>query len=208
MAPVLWIGGSSHALAFFKAFKAIKNMGFELRCFAKAGATFEVLEKLFPPVETFKEGDVLLLFVFGNDMFKKGSHQIERVGTQKIIHLKNFWPQTEDHLKSICVRIEEKLQGCPVKVVIVTSFYRHLTCCEAHKALFPDLLKHQKKCNLLITNFFQKKANRIVLDHRNLLLGRRQYDLKGYRECQRDSVHFGSKDYENMAEKIRKKITE
>jgi hypothetical protein len=56
MAPVLWIGGSSHALAFFKAFKAIKNMGFELRCFAQAGATYEQIEKLFPPVENFKEG--------------------------------------------------------------------------------------------------------------------------------------------------------
>jgi hypothetical protein len=47
-------------------------------CFAKAGATFETISKIFPPVETFKEGDVLLLFVFGNDIFKKGSHQIER----------------------------------------------------------------------------------------------------------------------------------
>ena len=85
MAPVLWIGGSSHALAFSKAFKTIKNLGFELKCFARAGATYDELEKLFPPVETFKEGDVLLLFVFGNDMFKKGSHQIERVGTQAFL---------------------------------------------------------------------------------------------------------------------------
>jgi hypothetical protein len=85
MAPVLWIGGSSHALAFSKALKKIRELKFELKCFAKTGATFETIEKLFPPVETFKEGDVLLLFVFGNDMFKKGSHQIERVGTQAFL---------------------------------------------------------------------------------------------------------------------------
>jgi hypothetical protein len=83
-----------------------------------------------------------------------------------------------------------------------------MTCCEAHKAMYPDLLKHQKKCNLLITNFFQKKANRIVVDHRHLLMGNRQYDLKGYRERQLDSVHFGFKDYENMAVKLLKKVSE
>jgi lysophospholipase L1-like esterase len=208
MAPVLWIGGSSHALAFSKAFKKIKNLQYDLKYFAKSGATFETILSIFPNINTFKEGDVLILFVFGNDMFKKGSHQIQVVGGHKVIHLKHFWPQTEDHMRDICIKLDTLLAGSPVKVVIVTNFYRHLYCCDAHKAKYPDLLKHQKKCNLLITNFFQKKANRTLVDHRHLLLGAQQYNLKGYREKQPDSVHFGPKDYENMANKLLKKVSE
>ncbi len=35
-----------------------------------------------------------------------------------------------------------------------------------------------------------------------LLLGTQQYNLKGYWERQRDSVHFGPKDYENLLKKV------
>jgi lysophospholipase L1-like esterase len=201
MRPTIWIGGASHALAFGKAFVELIKMlrkNFIVKTFGKNGATYADIQ--WPDAAEMQPGDIVLLFVFGNDMFLKNSHLITRDGGQKIIHLKSWRPQSEDHVVNMCASLDARLEKIPCRVFIVTAFFRHLFCCQKHR--FPDMLRHQKRYNKIIFEYFQNKQNRVIIDHRKLVMPSRPKHVTRYRQKQPDSVHFSVAEYERMASVI------
>ena len=147
-----------------QAFHQLHRNDISVEVHARSGADFDRIP--FPTnIEKFGPEANIFIFPFGNDIFQKNSHQISHLNGKKILHLAKFSPNSEKHLIDRCKKLEQKLKDCAAKIFIVTSFYRHLYCCESHR--YPGLLKHQNRQNKIITQYFKNKYT--VLDHQTLV---------------------------------------
>jgi len=116
--------GSSHAVRKAQSLK--KSPGFKTEfsvdstC-AQSGKVFKGIN--WPDFSKYDREDVLIIIPFGNDIFRRNSIKIERLGKGKIIHLVNPAPTSDEHLASLCGSLKEKLNGTKAEVIIVTSFF-------------------------------------------------------------------------------------
>jgi len=202
----LFLVGSSHANRIREHLKRLgRQHNVNVTVLGKSGATFEQLN--FPSADDLTEEDILLIFPFGNNCFKRGSHFCENKGSQRTIHLSRFDPIGEPELNSLFQRLENTLSKFKCKVFIVDSFYKYVKCCSYHELKFPRYIKHQKWCNALMKEYFADTPYSAV-NHLSLLSEPQKMrgSLVEYKKKMVDSVHFEAHEYQSIAENIFRKI--
>jgi lysophospholipase L1-like esterase len=194
--------GSSHASLLTPHLRKFsEKYNIQVNSLTKPGATYEQL--IFPDSKDLCESDILILIPIGNNIFEKNTHQIARNAKGKTIHLKRFAPIQESNLKELFIDLHQKLDKYVCKKFILDSFYKYVSCCTKHQKEFPLLIKHQKKCNSLLKEYF-RTTNVTVLNHLSLFEQpwKARGSLNYYKKHMLDSVHFSKRTYEKMAEKI------
>jgi hypothetical protein len=177
---------------------------------AQSGKVFKDIN--WPDFSKYDKKDVLIIIPFGNDIFRRNSIRIERLRKGKIIHLVKSAPTSEEHLASLCESLKKKLNGTKAEVIIVTSFFRHLFCCENLREIgsgakkvehnHSGIVGIQNRKNEFIEKYF--KGDYLVLRHETLAFNtyRAGRQAREYRKKQPDAVHFSDKVYWEIAEKL------
>ena len=188
------IVGASHAVRLRQALTLHTDNKRKYTVVSHAVPSKKYFDLIWPDFTTLEVGDVLVLILFGNDLFKNGYRKYENV-----FHLEHFAPNTDEYFNIRYLDLKNRLSQVPagVEVKIVSSFYRHF-CCAKHTHV--GLLKYFNFRNRQLEQF--KSENVMVLDHRYLVHSsfRKAKDTKIYRALQADAVHFRS--YAYIAERI------
>lgn len=161
---------------------------------------FEDLE--LPNLQELRAGDIILLFTFGNDLFKSGVKTTIQGRQNKVYHLTHFNPNSQEDFLRKYDSLAQKFKGTPAKVYLFDTFYRHIRCCQKHHD--ERVLDFQIEQNYRLTAFFEKNQDITVLDHLEFLgpIPARFRDFKAYAHITPDSVHFQKGVYNVIVKKL------
>ena len=195
--------GSSHACRILEAVTQNVELTktFSISGTVKPGAKLADLKFPSQYLASFKESDILLIQLFGNELIKRNII-VERKNGKKIIHLTAFEPEPAWKIQRACTRLKELLEPLQCRIFIIDNPLRHIRCCRKHRKNLKGLHSYLEKQNRLLARFFQGFST--VLNHKKYLgMSRRKTgNLKVYLKLFSDSVHFKRNVYSSLAQRI------
>ena len=200
----LWVIGSSHANRLFACFLTIPtlNLMYIMKNITKNGSSFSSLLPLLPDPFSFDRNDLVIVQVFGNSLFNRFVNNRKNVvfkGRQ--ICLKTFSPLSNEEIQNQWNLAAQFFRKLPCKILLIDNPCRHTI---SDGFLNKNVYFFQKRKNLELRNFFQTLENVKVINHLTLLPYPRFWskNWKNYGSLLRDSVHFHSNIYREIALKL------
>lgn len=215
MKPKLFFVGSSHSKRLHTAFKeSILQDKFQLIDLSKGGSVFSSTITAYPKVSTLKEGDIVVIQTFGNDLFTKNIEflddptDIYRLGPK--IHLRKCVPKSLEKIRTLHQKLIDIISRTPNEVILVDCVYRYLCgyTCQNPNHNYPGLLSFQSKHNKTLYKDFGNIPNVQVIRHINCMPGRAQNwkTFDNYKNLLVDHVHLKTPYYLCIAEDIWNRI--
>ena len=196
--------GSSHACRILGAFTQTMELTkiFSISGTVKPGAKLADLNFPSQYLASFKESDVLLIQLFGNELIKKNII-VERKNGKKIIHWTAFEPEPAWKIQRAYTRLKELLEPLRCRIFIIDNPLRHIRCCREHRRQLKGLHCYLEKQNRTLAQSFGSK----VLNHKKYLgiESKKARKLKNYLKLFSDSVHFKENVYSSLVQRIAEK---
>ena len=126
---------------------------------------FEDLE--LPNIPELRHGDVVLLFPFGNDLFRSGVSLSKNRQRNRIFHLTHFNPTHPDELLEKYKILERKFEGTRARIYLFDVFYRHIRCCPKH--FDKRILEFQVEQNFHLRTYFAPNPHIECVNHLEFL---------------------------------------
>ena len=158
--------GSSHACRILEAVTQNVELTktFLISGTVKPGAKLADLKFPSQYLASFKESDILLIQLFGNELIKRNI-TVERKNGKKIIHLTAFEPEPAWKIQRACTRLKELLEPLQCRIFIIDNPLRHIRCCRKHRKGLKGLHCYLENQNRLLARCFGSK----VLNHKKYL---------------------------------------
>lgn len=213
MKPKLYFVGSSHSKRLHRVFKdSIKQEKFQLIDLSQSGSVFGRTVSSYPKASTLKEGDIVIIQTFGNDLFEKNIEFLcdFYYGLQPKIHLTKYVPKPLETIRALHQELIEIISRTPNQVILIDCIYRYLCFpqCQNPNHNYPGILSFQSKHNKTLYKDFENIPNVQVIRHINCMPGKAQ-DWKtfdNYKNLLVDQVHLKNPYYLCVAEDIWNRI--